>query len=45
MNDDLPAKIGRDALAVEQARLASSFQTINKHRKALAAPSRRIPWR
>lgn len=35
MNDDLPAKIGRGALAVEQARLARFFQTINKHRKAL----------
>lgn len=35
MSDDLPAKIGRNALVVEQARLARFFQTINKHRKAL----------
>ena len=35
MSDDLPAKIGRKALVIEQARLARFFQTINKHRKAL----------
>lgn len=35
MSDHLPAKIGSDALVVEQARLARFFQTINKHRKAL----------
>ncbi len=35
MSDDLPAKIGCNALVVEQARLARFFQTINKHRKAL----------
>lgn len=35
MSEDLPAKIDRSALAVEQARLARFFQTINKHRKAL----------
>lgn len=35
MSDDLPAQIGRNALVVEQARLARFFQTINKHRKAL----------
>ena len=35
MSDDLPARIGRTALVVEQARLARFFQTINKHRKAL----------
>jgi cyanophycinase-like exopeptidase len=28
-------KLGSKALAVEQARLARFFQTINKHRKAL----------
>jgi hypothetical protein len=35
VSDDLPARIGRNALVVEQARLARFFQTINKHRKAL----------
>ena len=35
MSDDSPAKIGRNVLVVEQARLARFFQTINKHRKAL----------
>lgn len=35
MSDDLHARIGRNALVVEQARLARFFQTINKHRKAL----------
>jgi hypothetical protein len=34
VSDDLP-RIGRNALVVEQARLARFFQTINKHRKAL----------
>ena len=35
MSDNLPAKIGHNALVVEQTRLARCFQTINKHRKAL----------
>jgi hypothetical protein len=35
VSDDLSAKIGRNALVIEQARLARLFQTINKHRKAL----------
>jgi hypothetical protein len=35
VSDGLPARIGRNALVVEQARLARFFQTINKHRKAL----------
>jgi uncharacterized protein YutE (UPF0331/DUF86 family) len=35
VSDDLHARIGRNALVVEQARLARFFQTINKHRKAL----------
>jgi hypothetical protein len=35
VSEDLPAKIGRNALVVEQARLARFFQTIHKHRKAL----------
>lgn len=35
MSEPQPAKISRNALAAEQARLARFFQTINKHRKAL----------
>jgi hypothetical protein len=35
VSDDLPAKIGRNALVVERARLARFFLTISKHRKAL----------
>lgn len=35
MSDPLPARISRDALAAEQARLARFFQAINKHSKAL----------
>ncbi|MGH2854837.1 MAG: hypothetical protein ACRDLF_11685 [Solirubrobacteraceae bacterium] len=35
MSDNPPSKIGRNALAAEQARLARFFQTINKHHKAL----------
>jgi hypothetical protein len=35
VSGNLPIKIDRNALAVEQARLARYFQTINKHRKAL----------
>jgi hypothetical protein len=35
VSDPQPAKISRNALAAEQARLARVFQTINKHRKAL----------
>ncbi len=37
MSGNLPAKIDRNALAVEQARLARYFQTISKHRKADSA--------
>jgi len=35
MSEDPPAKLGGNALAAEQARLARFFQTIGKHRKAL----------
>lgn len=35
MSEDLPARLGRNALAAEQARLARFFQAISKHRKAL----------
>jgi hypothetical protein len=35
VSDPQPAKISRNTLAAEQARLARFFQTINKHRKAL----------
>jgi hypothetical protein len=35
VNDRPPARIDRNALMVEQARLARFFQSINKHRKAL----------
>jgi hypothetical protein len=35
MNDRPPSRIDRNALMVEQARLARFFQSINKHRKAL----------
>jgi len=35
VSDPPPARIDRNALMVEQARLARFFQSINKHRKAL----------
>jgi uncharacterized protein YutE (UPF0331/DUF86 family) len=35
MSEPSPAKIGREAMAAEKARLARFFQTIDKHRKAL----------
>ncbi len=35
MSEASPAKLGGNALAAEQARLARFFQTISKHRKAL----------
>jgi hypothetical protein len=35
VSEDPPAKLGRNAYAAEQARLARFFQTISKHRKAL----------
>jgi hypothetical protein len=35
VSEDPPAKLGRKALAAEQARLARFFQTISKHHKAL----------
>ncbi len=35
MSEDPPEKLGRNAYAAEQARLARFFQTISKHRKAL----------
>ncbi len=35
MSEDPPAKLGGNALAAEQARLARFFQAMSKHRKAL----------